>query len=301
MGTTAKEHKKSSSPKFSTFEKAFAAARKKAGGPNGIFTFKGEKYTTAYKGEKINKKVEKKKEEVNAKSSGVNKNKMMDFEPKGKSKTMIEFLDAKNKVKSKKKPSSEKKSSSVTMSATEGKRLAMSDREILAAKKKAGTGGSGSVSVTVISAADKKSKKKKDSFPGIPQSVKDFFKKKEPTSKELIKDFRKDLKKVDDSNKANFKKILNSSIYKTLPSKTQRMIRNIAEGKIPMSEMAKKREIKKLMGSGMNVGGLTSSAMQNGLSRKISPSTGLTMNKGGMTDYRKSGMFYGGGMTRRGK
>ena len=67
----------------------------------------------------------------------------MDFEPKGKSKTMIEFLDAKNKVKSKKKPSSEKKSSSVTMSAAEGKRLAMSDREILAAKKKAGTGGSG--------------------------------------------------------------------------------------------------------------------------------------------------------------
>ena len=51
----------------------------------------------------------------------------------------------------------------------------------------------------------------------------------------------------------------------------------------------------------MNVGGLTSSAMQNGLSRKINPSTGLTMNKGGMTDYRKSGMFYGGGMARRGK
>ena len=175
------------------------------------------------------------------------------------------------------------------------------DKEMLDAKKKAGTGGSGSVSVTVISAADKKSKKKKDSFPGIPQSVKDFFKKKEPTSKELIKDFRKDLKKVDDSNKANFKKILNSSIYKTLPSKTQRMIRNLADGKIPMSEMAKKREIKKLMDSGMNVGGLTSSAMQNGLSRKINPSTGLTMNKGGMTDYRKSGMFYGGGMARSGK
>jgi len=51
----------------------------------------------------------------------------------------------------------------------------------------------------------------------------------------------------------------------------------------------------------MNMGGLTSSAMQNGLSRKINPSTGLTMNKGGMTDYRKSGMFYGGGMTRRGR
>jgi hypothetical protein len=51
----------------------------------------------------------------------------------------------------------------------------------------------------------------------------------------------------------------------------------------------------------MNMGGLTSSAMQNGLSRKINPSTGLTMNKGGMTDYRSKGMFYGGGMTRRGR
>ena len=49
----------------------------------------------------------------------------------------------------------------------------------------------------------------------------------------------------------------------------------------------------------MNVGGLTQSAMQNGLSRKINPTTGLTMNKGGMMDYRKKGMFYGGGMTRR--
>jgi hypothetical protein len=25
------------------------------------------------------------------------------------------------------------------------------------------------------------------------------------------------------------------------------------------------------------------------------------MNKGGMTDYRSKGMFYGGGMTRRGR
>ena len=51
----------------------------------------------------------------------------------------------------------------------------------------------------------------------------------------------------------------------------------------------------------MNVGGLTQSAMQNGLNRKINPTTGLTMNKGGMMDYRKKGMFYGGGMTRRGR
>ena len=28
--------------------------------------------------------------------------------------------------------------------------------------------------------------------------------------------------------------------------------------------------------------------------RKINPSTGLAMNKGGMTDMRKTGMFYGG-------
>ena len=28
--------------------------------------------------------------------------------------------------------------------------------------------------------------------------------------------------------------------------------------------------------------------------RKINPSTGLSMNKGGMTDMRKTGMFYGG-------
>tara|TARA_R100000005_G_scaffold33582_1_gene15338 strand:+ start:290 stop:727 length:438 start_codon:yes stop_codon:yes gene_type:complete len=51
----------------------------------------------------------------------------------------------------------------------------------------------------------------------------------------------------------------------------------------------------------MNIGGLTQSPMQNGLSRKINPTTGLTMNKGGMIDYRKKGMFYGGGMARRGR
>ena len=28
--------------------------------------------------------------------------------------------------------------------------------------------------------------------------------------------------------------------------------------------------------------------------RKINPTTGLSMNKGGMTDMRKTGMFYGG-------
>lgn len=39
----------------------------------------------------------------------------------------------------------------------------------------------------------------------------------------------------------------------------------------------------------MNVGGMM--PMQE---RKINPSTGMAMNKGGMTDMRKTGMFYGG-------
>ncbi len=39
----------------------------------------------------------------------------------------------------------------------------------------------------------------------------------------------------------------------------------------------------------MNVGGMM--PMQE---QKINPTTGLTMKKGGMTDMRKTGMFYGG-------
>ena len=80
-------------------------------------------------------------------------------------------------------------------------------------------------------------------------------------------------------------------------------IRNILSGKSPMSEKSKidtiKRTVKK--SGAMNVGGLTQSSMMNGLSRKINPATGLTMKKGGMVDYRKKGMFYGGGMARRGR
>jgi hypothetical protein len=79
------------------------------------------------------------------------------------------------------------------------------------------------------------------------------------------------------------------------------MIQNIIDGKFSMGDAAKKKQIAAIMKSAMNVGGLTSSPMQNGLSRKINPTTGLTMNKGGMTDMRKSGMFYGGGMARRGR
>jgi hypothetical protein len=59
--------------------------------------------------------------------------------------------------------------------------------------------------------------------------------------------------------------------------------------------------MKKKKKNQMNVGGLTQSAMQNGLNRKVNPTTGLTMKKGGMIDYRKKGMFYGGGMARRGR
>ncbi len=74
------------------------------------------------------------------------------------------------------------------------------------------------------------------------------------------------------------------------------MVLSIGIAKVPKGELKKMKKKKK-----MNVGGLTQSAMQNGLSRKVNPTTGLTMNKGGMTDYRKKGMFYGGGMMRRGR
>ena len=47
----------------------------------------------------------------------------------------------------------------------------------------------------------------------------------------------------------------------------------------------------------MNMGGLMPTPQE----RKINPTTGLAMNRGGMTkakhtDMRKTGMFYGGGM-----
>jgi len=44
------------------------------------------------------------------------------------------------------------------------------------------------------------------------------------------------------------------------------------------------RKVNPSTGLSMNVGGLTKK-------KKVNPSTGLSMNKGGMTDYRKSGMF----------
>ena len=90
-------------------------------------------------------------------------------------------------------------------------------------------------------------------------------------------------------------------LKKKLSAKDYKQLQQILGGGFAMSEKAKLREAKRITGSAMNVGGLTQSAMQNGLSRKVNPTTGLTMNKGGMTDYRKKGMFYGGGMTRRGR
>jgi len=92
-------------------------------------------------------------------------------------------------------------------------------------------------------------------------------------------------------------------LQKHLSAKDMKAIQNILGGKSPMSEKSKIDTIKRTVkrAGAMNVGGLTQSAMQNGLSRKVNPTTGLTMNKGGMTDYRKKGMFYGGGMARRGR
>jgi len=41
----------------------------------------------------------------------------------------------------------------------------------------------------------------------------------------------------------------------------------------------------------MNMGGMMEE-------KKINPTTGMAMKKGGMVDYRKGGMFYGGGMAK---
>ena len=42
-----------------------------------------------------------------------------------------------------------------------------------------------------------------------------------------------------------------------------------------------------------NMGFLQMGGMMPMEERKINPTTGLTMKKGGMTDMRKTGMFYG--------
>ena len=238
------EHSKSSGSKkgLSAFEKAFAAARKKAGGPGGIFTFKTkkglEKFTTAYKGEKIPKKTQEKE----AKSSGVSKNRMMDFEPKGESKTMKEFLDAKQRVRDK-------------------------------AKK-----GKGTITVTMMALGVD------DKVPSsrLPQKVSP----KPPLTIHVNAIENQRLRKQWDKVYGEF-----YNADGTL-KKTKKASKGVG---------SKVRKESRDKAKGMNVGGLTQSAMQNGLNRKVNPATGLTMKKGGMIDYRKKGMFYGGGMARRGR
>ena len=50
----------------------------------------------------------------------------------------------------------------------------------------------------------------------------------------------------------------------------------------------------------MAKGGVTAAAKKVSKAAK-KPSKVATMKKGGMIDYRKKGMFYGGGMARRGR
>ena len=144
------------------------------------------------------------------------------------------------------------------------------------------------------------------------KKISDFFEKRnEGLKKDADKRKSSDIKEVNEFKKAKeaaekksrdfYSNLSKTPAFKNLPKKTQNMIKNLATGKIPMGDSARDKQIKNLMKDGMNVGGLTQSPMMNGLSRKINPTTGLTMNKGGMIDYRKKGMFYGGGMARRGR
>ena len=144
------------------------------------------------------------------------------------------------------------------------------------------------------------------------KKIADFFERRnEGLKKDAEKRKSSDIKEVNEFKKAKeaaekksrdfYDNLSKTPAFKNLPKKTQNMIKNLATGKIPMADSARDKQIKNLMKDGMNVGGLTQSSMMNGLSRKINPTTGLTMKKGGMIDYRKKGMFYGGGMARRGR
>ena len=236
MGT---DHKKSSGSKkgLSAFEKKFAAERKKQGA-GGIFECKGKKYTTNYKNEKISKK----DKAEGAKSSGVS---IKDLEPLGESKTMKEFLDAKQRVRDK-------------------------------AKKRKGT-----ITVTMMAlGVDDKDKTPSGRLPS-----------KVPAKPSL----RIHVNAVENQRKRKEWDKMYGKFYKTDGTlKKGAKTSNVSPG-------SKARKESRDKAKGLNVGGLTQSAMQNGLSRKINPATGLTMKKGGMIDYRKKGMFYGGGMARRGR
>jgi len=231
------DHKKSSGSKkgLSAFEKKFAAERKKQGA-GGIFDFKGKKYTTNYKDEKIPKK----DKDAGASSSGVSKTRMEGFEPLGKSKTILELGEAKKRAASRFKD------------------------------KDAGTGAKGTISLTIIGVGQKELPKKVEPKPAIKVHV------------DAIKNQR-DRRAWEEKFGANYNN--DGTLKKTKKASPGSKVRKESRDKA----------------KGMNVGGLTQSSMMNGLSRKINPTTGLTMNKGGMIDYRKKGMFYGGGMARRGK
>lgn len=233
------EPKKSSSSKkgLSAFEKKFAAERKKQGA-GGIFEFKGKKYTTNYKDEKISKK----DKAEGAKSSGVS---IKDLEPLGESKTMKEFLDAKQRVRDK---------------ANKGK---------------------GTITVTMMAlGVDDKDKTPSGRLPS-----------KVPAKPSL----RIHVNAVENQRERKEWDKMYGKFYKTDGTlKKGAKTSNVSPG-------SKARKESRDKAKGLNVGGLTSSPMMNGLSRKINPTTGLTMNKGGMIDYRKKGMFYGGGMARRGR
>ena len=237
------DHKKSSGSKkgkLSAFEKKFAAERKKQGA-GGIFEFKGKKYTTNYKDEKISKK----DKDEGAKSSGVSKTRMEDFEPLGKSKTMKEFLDAKQRVRDK---------------ANKGK---------------------GTITVTMMAlGVDDKDKAPSGRLPA-----------KVPAKPPL----RIHVNALENQRARKEWDKMYGKFYKTDGTlKKGAKTSNVSPG-------SKARKESRDKAKGLNVGGLTQSPMMNGLSRKINPATGLTMKKGGMVDYRKKGMFYGGGMARRGR
>ena len=91
---------------------------------------------------------------------------------------------------------------------------------------------------------------------------------------------------------------LTKELEKHLSSKDMKLLNKIINMNI--SNVAKEMQIKRLKSKAMNVGGMTSSMIHTN-QRKVNPTTGLAMKKGGMVDYRKTGMFYGGGMSKRGR
>jgi hypothetical protein len=238
--------------KLSDFEKKFAAERKKQGA-GGIFEFKGKKYTTNYKNEKVSKKAEEKKKKNKAINSGVS---IKDLEPLGESKLLA--IGAK-KVIGDKKPAVGKVDVGLSKALRD---LKIKDKEIFDAKEKAGM-PSGSIAVTIATITKVPKKPIFKGFGNLEQQKK---------RKEWDAMYGKDYK-VDGT-----------------PKNKRQDRRN---------KFHKKRHER--LNKDMNVGGLTQSSMMNGLNRRINPTTGLTMQKGGMIDYRKKGMFYGGGMARRGK